>query len=426
MSEVEDKLSEKRNRLHGIASRHQGLWSTEGVFERDAPEDFDPKAVAVSSEEKNKFMITFPYPYMNGMLHLGHLFSLTKAEFAAGYQRVAGKNVLFPFSFHCTGMPISAAALRLEGEIRDFGCPPVFPKEDPNAVKVVREKVDLLKFKAKKGKAAGKKSRAKYQWEIMESMGLTAEQIPDFVDPYHWCRFFPQHAKADLKRFGARVDWRRSFTTTDMNPFYDSFIKWQFRKLHTGGYLRFGRRNSVWSVEDNQPCLDHDRSEGEGVGVQEYVVIKMNVQKPYTGKLAALADYNVFLGAATLRPETMYGQTNCWALPEGDYGAYQMNETDVIICSERAAENMAFQEMTAGEFGCLVKLADIKGSDLFGVPLSAPNTPLETIYVLPLMTIKMDVGTGIVTSVPSDAPDDYQALVDLKRSAEMREQYGIK
>ena len=29
----------------------------------------------------------------------------------------------------------------------------------------------------------------------------------------------------------------------------------------------------------------------------------------------------VFLLAATLRPETMYGQTNAWALPEGDYVA---------------------------------------------------------------------------------------------------------
>jgi len=27
--------------------------------------------------------------------------------------------------------------------------------------------------------------------------------------------------------------------------------------------------------------------------------------------------------AATLRPETMAGQTNCWVLPEGDYGAYR-------------------------------------------------------------------------------------------------------
>jgi hypothetical protein len=32
------------------------------------------------------------------------------------------------------------------------------------------------------------------------------------------------------------------------------------------------------------------------------------------------------------------------------------------------------------------------------------------IYVLPLLTILMTKGTGVVTSVPSDSPTDYIAL----------------
>lgn len=34
-------------------------------------------------------------------------------------------------------------------------------------------------------------------------------------------------------------------------------------------------------------------------------------------------------------------------------------------------------------------------------------------------------GTGIVTSVPSDSPDDYAALGDLKKKQPFREKYGI-
>jgi hypothetical protein len=41
-------------------------------------------------------------------------------------------------------------------------------------------------------------------------------------------------------------------------------------------------------------------------------------------------------------------------------------------------------------------------------------------YCLPLLTISMGKGTGVVTSVPSDAPDDYAALRDLQRKPEVR------
>ncbi len=45
---------------------------------------------------------------MNGLLHVGHAFSLSKVEFATAFQRLCGKRVLFAQGFHCTGMPIKA------------------------------------------------------------------------------------------------------------------------------------------------------------------------------------------------------------------------------------------------------------------------------------------------------------------------------
>ena len=50
------------------------------------------------------------------------------------------------------------------------------------------------------------------------------------------------------------------------------------------------------------------------------------------------------------------------------------------------------------------------------VQVKAPTTKFDHVFVLPLPTIKMDKGPGVVTSVPSDSPDDYAAYMDLMKS----------
>ncbi|GMI40858.1 hypothetical protein TeGR_g10626 [Tetraparma gracilis] len=380
-------------------------------------------------------MVTFPYPYMNGRLHLGHAFSLTKAIFRAQYERNKGRNVLFPFAFHCTGMPIQAAANKLRAEIGAFGCPPRFPEADPEVLKKMMEE-EAAKAAAKAAKTTDKSkgSKAKLvqkgytgvvrQYNILAMM-VPAAEIPKFVDPEVWLQYFPPHGLSDLKRFGTGVDWRRSFITTATNPFYDRFIRWQFDVLREKGKVKFGKRNNIWSLLDKQVCADHDRSEGEGVGPQEYTIIKLKVLE-FTGALAPLADRagKVFLAPATLRPETMYGQTNCFALPEGEYGAYEMNTGDVFIISERSAKGFACQGYT-DDFGVTKCLLKLTGMDLMGLPLSAPHAKYERVYTLPLLTISMGKGTGIVTSVPSDAPDDHVSLQMLKDKPDFAAKYGI-
>jgi len=59
------------------------------------------------------------------------------------------------------------------------------------------------------------------------------------------------------------------------------------------------------------------------------------------------------------------------------------------------------------------------------VAVEAPLTPYKVIYALPMLTIKEDKGTGIVTSVPSDSPDDYAAFVDIRKKTAFREKYNI-
>jgi len=180
------------------------------------------------------------------------------------------------------------------------------------------------------------------QYEVLRTQGIPDEDIPAFQDPNHWLEFFPPIGLATLKRLGIHTDWRRSFITTERNPYYDAFIRWQFHHLKEAGKVRFGKRHAIYSEVDGQPCADHDRAKGEGVAPQEYTGIKLKLLdlppslKKFQGK-------DLYLVAATLRPETMYGQTNCFVLPTGEYGVYKMaGNGGHVIVSERAARNMAF------------------------------------------------------------------------------------
>jgi leucyl-tRNA synthetase len=438
------KSHARRDRLLEIEKRVQKKWEDGKVFEVEAPAT---AAAAAAAEEGEKFFGNFPYPYMNGLLHLGHAFSLSKLEFAAAYHRLRGKQVLFPFAFHCTGMPIKACADKLAREVAQFGNPPVFPsadeeEEEENGNKnknkttvglppvaaespAAPERAEPEKFKSKKSKTTAKAGTAKYQWEIMQALELEDKEIQKFQDPYYWLEYFPPLAKEHLKAFGAGVDWRRSFITTDMNPFYDSFVRWHLQTLKNQGKIIKAMRNTIYSPFDGQPCADHDRASGEGVQPQEYTLIKMEVIAPFTGKLRALSGKRVFLAAATLRPETMYGQTNAWVLPDGQYGAFEINEMDVFVVTKRAALNLAYQHMSRvpEKPTCLLELT---GHDLIGLPLHSPLTKHSVIYALPMLTILTDKGTGIVTSVPSDSPDDYMALKDLKSKPALRQKFRVQ
>uniref|UniRef100_A0A2K6E3D1 Leucine--tRNA ligase, cytoplasmic n=1 Tax=Macaca nemestrina TaxID=9545 RepID=A0A2K6E3D1_MACNE len=418
---MERKGTAKVDFLKKIEKEIQQKWDTERVFEVNASN-------LEKQTSKGKYFVTFPYPYMNGRLHLGHTFSLSKCEFAVGYQRLKGKCCLFPFGLHCTGMPIKACADKLKREIELYGCPPDFPDEEEEEEETSVKTEDIIikdKAKGKKSKAAAKAGSSKYQWGIMKSLGLSDTEIVKFSEAEYWLDYFPPLAIQDLKRMGLKVDWRRSFITTDVNPYYDSFVRWQFLTLRERNKIKFGKRYTIYSPKDGQPCMDHDRQTGEGVGPQEYTLLKLKVLEPYPSKLSGLKGKNIFLVAATLRPETMFGQTNCWVRPDMKYIGFETVNGDIFICTQKAARNMSYQGFTRDN-GVVPVVKELMGEEILGASLSAPLTSYKVMYVLPMLTIKEDKGTGVVTSVPSDSPDDIAALRDLKKKQALRAKYGIR
>jgi len=316
---------------------------------------------------KPKWFSTVPYPYVNSYQHLGFGIAFLRAEFQSRYRRMAGYNVLHPQGFHCTGLPIVGAAKRVaEGD--------------------------------------------RVQIEILRKMGVPEREVKRFADPLHWIEVFVPATVEDLKALGAAVDWRRSFITTDLNPPYDAFVKWQFRRLKEGGYVRTGKHPVIWCPRDQAPIGDHDRLEGEGETPTKFTLLKFPMGERT-------------LVAATVRPETVFGQTNLWVDPDVEYVEVRLRPAgggspETWIVNPAAAEKLREQ-------GREVEVVRrLRGAELVGAEVIAPGIN-KAIPVLPATFIDQARGTGIVTSVPSDAPDDYIALRELQGDDKLLARYRL-
>ncbi|MDG6220997.1 MAG: leucine--tRNA ligase, partial [Candidatus Thermoplasmatota archaeon] len=224
-------------------------------------------------------------------------------------------------------------------------------------------------------------------------------------------RFFNKVYVNDYwKRFGFLADWRRFATT--VSPGYMKFIQWQFLTLHEKGLLVQKPYYATFCPVDGPVAVDAsetDISKGGGAEKNEYTLLKFHIDMAM--------ERPTYILAATLRPETVYGQTNFWADPELEYVVITDGKENWIL-SHQAAEKLKHQIDGLEETG------RIEGAELIGKWCLAPGVERE-IPILPSRFCDPDVGTGLVTSVPSDAPVDWIALRDIQRDKNLCEQLGL-
>jgi leucyl-tRNA synthetase len=67
--------------------------------------------------------------------------------------------------------------------------------EDKSATEPSTASESQDKSKAKKGKIQAKSTGLQYQFQIMESIGVSRTDIPKFADPQYWLQYFPPIAK---------------------------------------------------------------------------------------------------------------------------------------------------------------------------------------------------------------------------------------
>lgn len=313
---------------------------------------------------KKKFFMIFAYPGVTGYLHVGHMRGYSVADAIVRYKKMTGHRVLFPVGTHATGNGAISLARRVE-------------RRDPTIV------------------------------DLLTANGCTKDQLAKMSDPMEVVRFFNSVYVNDYwKRFGFMSDWRR-FTST-INPDYSKFIEWQMRKLMSLGLLIQRPYYAPACLEHGPVAVDASETDimrGGGAEVLEYTLLKFDLED---GRK---------LVAATLRPETVFGLTNFWVNPDVEYVDVQVaGETWVV--SGPAAEKLRLQMDGVKVVGA----AD--GRSLMGRRCKAPYTA-KMIPIFPSKLCDPDVGTGLVMSVPSDAPVDWIGLVELKKDEESMRRYGI-
>ncbi|MBU4502753.1 MAG: leucine--tRNA ligase [Nanoarchaeota archaeon] len=343
--------------LNKIAHKWQKKWAEKKLFE------------AKPDKKKEKFFMTVPYPYISGSLHIGHARVVTEADVYTRFQRMLGKNVLYPMAFHISGTPVLGISLAIEAR-------------DEKTIKLYKGYVKQYEKDDKKVE------------KIMKS----------FQDPKKIVEFFIPKMINEFKTLGLSVDWRRSYTSGDIE--HQALVEWQFKEYQKKGYLVQGNYPILFSKTLNNAVGEDDIKEGDTdpVDIQEFTLIKFKIDDSY-------------LMAATLRPETMYGQTNMWIHPDVNYVKAEVDGENWII-SQECAEKLKYQNKKVKE------IKKINGKDLLGKFCFAPFVERK-ILILPSVHCDPNIGTGIVTSVPSDAPFDYIALRELQNSEHMCEKYGL-
>ena len=109
-----------------------------------------------------------------------------------------GKGISSQYGWLKQTLCLQACADKIAREMQDFGNPPVFPAHEE--VEVVEEKSEVQtqkpcialtsclfsqviikdKSKGKKSKAAAKAGPGKYQWQIMQSLGMEDKDIAKY------------------------------------------------------------------------------------------------------------------------------------------------------------------------------------------------------------------------------------------------------
>ncbi|MCB9144826.1 MAG: valine--tRNA ligase [Anaerolineales bacterium] len=276
-------------------SRIYAMWEAGKYFKpHNDPNqpDFDPNV--------KPFVIAIPPPNVTGELHLGHAMFVSVEDLMIRYHRMKGYSALWVPGTDHAGI---ATQLMVERELI---------KEGSNREELGREKF------------------LERTWE--------------------WKRKYAGHITGQIRRLGASCDWDRERFTLDEG--LSRAVREAFVRLYEKGMIYRGPRLINWSpgLKTAVSDLEVEYSEEDATLYYFKYMVKSDSGSSTSGNSEAELRDSEFIPVATIRPETILGDTAVAVHPEDERFKKYIGKTAIVPMLGREIPVIA-DEYVSMEFG---------------------------------------------------------------------------
>ena len=343
-----------------IETRWQARWRDARVFDAEV------------DDSREKFYCLEMFPYPSGYMHMGHVRNYSIGDAMARFQRLMGKNVLYPMGYDSFGMPAENAA----------------KKEGGHPHSVTERNIEMIR-------ADQERMGYSYDWRRM-----FATSTPEY---YRWNQeLFLRFYEAGLveRRF-APVNWCDDCDTVLANEQVKNNRCWRcglevVQKDMAQWFLRMTKYADELLDE-----LDHIEFPENVKAMQRNWIGRSHgahIEFPVVGDVEGAS---ASIGAFTTRPDTIFGVTFVTLSPEHPLCEPLVSGTEY----EQAWRDLAEECARMTEFERINMLKEKKG-----VPLGRFATNPITGEEVPIFAgnfVVASYGTGAVMAVPGHDQRDY-------------------
>ena len=342
--------------LHRIEAYWQNQWKEKNIF-----------SVQVDTS-KPKFYCLEMFPYPSGNMHMGHVRNYSIGDAMARFQRLMGKNVLYPMGYDSFGMPAENAAKKEGGHPHNV---------TERNIAMIRTDQERMGYSYDWGRTFATSTPEYYRWnqEIFirfYEAGLVERRFA----PVNWCN------DCDTVLANEQVKnnrcWRCGLEVVqkDMAQWFLSMTKYADELLDDLENINFPE--NVKAMQRNWIGRSHGA----------------HINFPIVGE-------DIVIGAFTTRPDTIFGVTFVTLSPEHPLCESLVSGTEY----ENGWRELRDECAKMSEFERINMLKEKKGVPLgrFAInPISGEQVPIYAGNF-----VVASYGTGAVMAVPGHDQRDY-------------------